>query len=140
MGEYPKSGGHRAIAVTITAGWSAFYLHSSSAINLSGYDKLRFWVHGGSTGNQKLQIVANGATSTTFPVTAIANSWIQVEVPFSALGSPTTLSDLYWQDSLILFSVTSPPTCLSLYFCLLEISVRKFRFKYSELTAKFHNK
>lgn len=91
--------GSYAISASYTSGWGALYLHSSQPVDLSGYEKLRFWIHGGSTGNQKLRIVANSDTSVTAPITATANSWTMVDVSLATLGSPTTLSDLYWQDT-----------------------------------------
>lgn len=95
----PVQSGSKSISVAYTdpSGWGALYLHVAPAIDLGGYDKLRFWIHGGSTGNRQLQVVVNGSAS--FPVTATANSWTQVDVPLSALGSPSSLSDIYWQDT-----------------------------------------
>jgi len=96
----PVHSGSNAIGVTYTTeGWGGLYLHSTQAIDLSGYEKLRFWIHGGSTGGQHLRIVANNSDSATIPVTATANSWVQVDVAFSDLGNPASLSDLYWQDT-----------------------------------------
>ena len=119
----PVQSGSKSISVTLTPAWSALYLHTDQPIDLSGYDRLRFWIHGGSTGNQKIRIVANQDSGAIFSLTAPANSWMQVEVPLSALGSPASLSDLYWQDatgtvqptfylddlSLVAGSVTPPP-------------------------------
>jgi hypothetical protein len=95
----PVHSGNRSVSATFTAGWGALYLHKDQAIDLSGYDQLRFWIHGGSTGNQKLRVVANGDTTTTATITPIANTWSQIDIALSALGSPSTLSDLYWQDT-----------------------------------------
>jgi hypothetical protein len=94
----PVQSGNSSISVTCTTGWSALYLHATEPVDLGGYDRLRFWVHGGSTGNQKLRVVANGSSTATFPFTAAAGNWTQVDVPLSAMGSPSSLSDLYWQD------------------------------------------
>ena len=91
--------GPYSLAVTFDSGWAGLYFHANSSVATSGYDQLRFWVNGGSTGNQKLAVVANGDGSYTFPVTIQANSWTQVNVPLSALGSPATLNDLYWQET-----------------------------------------
>jgi hypothetical protein len=95
----PVHGGAKSIAVTYTAGWAGFYLHAASAVDLSGYESLRFWIQGGSAGNQRLQVAANGDGSQTFAVTAQANTWIQVTLPLSTLGSPTSLAGLWWQES-----------------------------------------
>lgn len=95
----PVHAGTDAIAVTYNAGWAALYLHTNAAVDLSGYQALRFWIHGGAAGNQQILIVANGSTQNTSAVTAQANTWNQVTVPFSALGSPSSLSDIYWQNN-----------------------------------------
>lgn len=95
----PVQNGNRSISVSNTAGWGALSLNrfEGEEIDLSGYEKLRFWIHGGTTGNQQIQIVVNAANNSE-PITAVANTWTQVEIPFSSLGNPATLSSLYWQD------------------------------------------
>ena len=95
----PAHTGTHSIAVTYTAAWGGLYLHADPAIDLSGYDTLRFWIHGGSAGNQHLRVVANGNAGNTVTVIAQANTWTQIDVTVSALGGPATLTDLYWQDT-----------------------------------------
>jgi hypothetical protein len=95
----PVHSGAHSVAVTYTAAWGALYLHANPAVSISGYEILRFFIHGGSTGNQHLRIVANGDGSNDYAVTAVADTWTQIDVPLSALGNPATLSDLYWQDT-----------------------------------------
>jgi hypothetical protein len=94
----PVHSGSASIGVTYTAAWGGLYLHTHTPIDSSGYDRLRFYIHGGATGGQELRIVANGINPGV-PVTASANQWTQAEVLLSALGGPATLTDLYWQDS-----------------------------------------
>lgn len=94
----PVKSGTSSVAVTISAAWGALYLHSDAGVDLSGYDRIRFWIHGGGPGGQQLKVVANG-TGSSGVVTAGANSWTQVEVMFSTLGSPARLNDLYWIDA-----------------------------------------
>ena len=94
----PVQGGVKSIAVTYTAAWAGLYLHAAPAVDLTAYESLRFWIHGGSAGGQQLRVVAN-TDSVSVAVTAQANTWTQVTVPFSALGGPASLSDLWWQDS-----------------------------------------
>ncbi len=95
----PVHSGNQSIAVKYNAAWEGLYLHANSAVDTSSYDQLRFFIHGGSTGGQHLRVVANGDDSNTVAITPTANTWTQFNVPLSALGSPTTLSDLYWQDT-----------------------------------------
>ncbi|NVN89848.1 MAG: PKD domain-containing protein [Desulfuromonadales bacterium] len=92
----PVHGGTRSISVKINEGWAALYLHAPS-IDLSNYEKLRFWIYNSASGNQRLQLVANGDVSA--PISTQANTWTEVVIALSDLGSPATLSALYWQDT-----------------------------------------
>ncbi|MGC2062535.1 MAG: glycoside hydrolase family 44 protein [Thermodesulfovibrionales bacterium] len=115
----PAHGEPGSIAVTVSSTWGALYLHSATGINVSGYDALSFWIHGGVSGGQQLEVKANGGDG--YRVTAQANTWTQVNIPLSALGSPAVLSALYWQDAtggtqpvfylddIILVARTGPP-------------------------------
>jgi hypothetical protein len=94
----PVQSGARSMAVTYNAGWAGLYLHADSAVDLSPYAQITFWVHGGATGGQRFRLVANGNGNTTATVTAQAGMWFRADIPLSSLGSPATLSDLYWQD------------------------------------------
>ncbi len=94
----PVHSGLASIAITYTAGWGGLLLHNDSALPVVDYTAIRFWVHGGSTGGQSVNFhVKDGGESYLFIVQA--NTWVQVTVPLAALGNPTTLSDLFWQDN-----------------------------------------
>jgi hypothetical protein len=95
----PIHGNSYSLSVTYTEGWGGLYLHTGSIVDLGGYDHLSFWIHGGTAGNQRLRVVVNGDGGNAFQVTPQANAWNQVKVPLSSLGSPSTLTDLYWQDT-----------------------------------------
>ncbi len=95
----PFHNGSPSISLQFNQGWAGFYLHANPAISTDGYDTLRFWMQGGSSGSRQLQVVANGNDAQTYAVTATANTWTQVDVPLSSLGSPATLTQLYWQDT-----------------------------------------
>ncbi len=92
----PVRFGSRSMAVTFTAGWAGLYLHASNTIDLAGYDHISFWINGGS-GAQDLRVVANGEGA--YAIKAQANTWIKIDIPMTELGSPATLTDLYWQDT-----------------------------------------
>ncbi|MBN1890706.1 MAG: glycoside hydrolase family 44 protein [Thermoflexales bacterium] len=92
----PVHSGDAAMAVTYTRAWGGLYLHAH-ALSLSGYDTLRFWLHGGSAGGQRLSVSLN-FNGSTYGVTATAGVWQKIEIPLSVLGSPATVSDLVWQD------------------------------------------
>jgi hypothetical protein len=95
----PAKSGTHSLAVTITAGWGALYLHSSQSIDLNEYDTLRFWIHGGTSGGQNIRVVANGATGAAYPLTVPPGAWSQIDVPLSSLGNPSALDELQWQDT-----------------------------------------
>jgi endoglucanase len=94
----PVHGGSASIAVTCTAAWGALYLHSNSGLPTFGYTDIRFWVHGGDTGSQSVMFHVNDGEERYY-FSVQANTWSQVIVPLSALGSPASLNELMWQDS-----------------------------------------
>jgi hypothetical protein len=79
-----------SIAVTPTA-WSALYLRSVAAqLDTNGYLNLTFWVNGGATGGQTIQVVAvvNDVAQPGVRVASpTAGSWQKITVPLSALGA-----------------------------------------------------
>ena len=52
----PVHAGLRSISVRYDAAWAGLYLHALSAVSTGGYETLRFFIHGGSAGNQHLRI------------------------------------------------------------------------------------
>ena len=95
----PVHGGTAAISVHYDKPWAGLYLHADPAIPLAGYTHLYFWLHGGSSGGQQITIMANQNNAATAEVTATANQWTEHSVPLADLGSPATLSDIFWQDA-----------------------------------------
>ena len=85
--------GTKSISVTITNfwvtnTWGAIYLHAP-AFDTSPYTNLTFWVNGGPSGGQQLQVAAElsgvpGPSVTLAPLPA--NSWQQISIPLSSLG------------------------------------------------------
>jgi hypothetical protein len=86
-GTYVHSG-TASIGATITGAWGALSLWHS-AQDSSAYTNLTFWINGGASGGQKLQIYAE-VTGTTEPAislpTLAANTWQQMNFSLSALG------------------------------------------------------
>ncbi|GGJ29212.1 glycoside hydrolase family 44 protein [Deinococcus roseus] len=128
----PVQAGTRAMKVTFTAAWAGLYLHTDAPIDGSKVDTLRFYVHGGTTGNQAVRVVleAGGSLlSQSFSLTAKPNVWTLVEIPLSNLGKPSSISGIAIQDTLgkaqpaffldeVMFyqkGTTPPPVALSLY-------------------------
>jgi len=119
-------GGSVSLAVTPTA-WSAAYLRSAAApVDTQGLLNLTFWVHGGATGGQRLQVVAvvNDVAQPAIPLPALTpNAWQRVSVPLSALGADSRTdvngfwvqegagqdSPTFYIDDMVLESGT-PPT------------------------------
>ena len=90
-------------SISVSAGpYQALYLHHD-AFDSSLYTDLVFWIDGGSTGGQLLQVQAtlNGTAQTvvTLPPLA-ANTWQQIDIPLSSLGvqSQPNLDGFWIQD------------------------------------------
>jgi hypothetical protein len=95
----PVYRGSRSIAVTYTGGWSGFQLGRTSPLNLTGYDVLRFWIHGGTSGGQQISVrVANSSGEVKRTITVQPNTWQQVEVPLSTL-SRAEATVVWWQNA-----------------------------------------
>ncbi len=95
----PVHSGSRSLSVQYTSAWAGLYLHPNAAYDTKTYDRVSFWVNGGSAGGQRIVVVANGDTTHSYPLTLQANAWTQVTIGFNQLGSPATLTDLYWQEA-----------------------------------------
>ncbi len=96
----PVQSGADSVSVTITSAWGALYLHKSTALSTTGYTNLEFYINGGTSGSQRLNVIVNKNTSKYYTVTAVANTWVRVSIPLTSLGSPASLVDLFWQDAL----------------------------------------
>ena len=99
-----------ADSISITAGaWAALYLHSNP-IDTSPYTSLSFWINGGATGGQLLQVAAdrNGSGQAGYQLNALTSGWQEITIPLSSLGvaSVTDFDGIYIQDR----SGTSQPT------------------------------
>lgn len=77
-------------SIAVTAGpWQALYFENVvEDVNL--YGALTFWINGGTTGGQELQVYAllsNVQQSTAYAIPPLkANTWQQITIPVSALG------------------------------------------------------
>jgi len=93
-----------ADAISVQAGaYQALYLHHDPQA-ASGFTALRFWINGGPTGGQKLQVQATlgGMSQPAYALPApAANTWTLVSIPLSALGlTNQTNFDGFWvQDT-----------------------------------------
>lgn len=95
----PVHAGSAAIGVSYTGGWSGLQLGAPSAFDVTQYDSLRFWVHGGSAGGQGVQVtVGSNATGASVSQTIMptAGAWTRVDVPLAELGSPRQVDYIQW--------------------------------------------
>jgi hypothetical protein len=100
----PVHTGTASIAVTFDA-WEGLYLHNAS-VNTLGLTDLRFYVHGGSSGGQQMNVFlnldANGNAENGPSISVPSpqpNAWSEVLVPLSELN-PTNevVTGITWQD------------------------------------------
>lgn len=95
--------GSRAIAVTHTQAWSGAYLAYPNFLDTTEYTTLRFWIHGGSSGNQTITVNAIDDSNTWVGNTTIqlvANTWVEHEISLATLGNPTLLAGIVFQDGI----------------------------------------
>jgi len=87
--------------------WDAIYLNYPDDPNadIKDYQKIMFWIHGGTTGGQAISFsaVTYGASTSTplftyrVPATSIkANTWTQVSLTFADLGKMSGKFDGIW--------------------------------------------
>ena len=90
----PVHSGNDSISVTISAAWAGIQLYHAD-IDASSYSSVSFWLNGGDSGGQRLQMYGlvhingtnNWAQSGRYPLsTLVATNWQQFTVPLSALG------------------------------------------------------
>ena len=96
----PVQEGSRAIGVNAER-WKALYLYHGIPVDMSPYESVGFWIHGGSSGNQPIVVKAVDAIGnrTSFVrITPQANAWSYHEVPLSAFGNPSDIKGLIWQN------------------------------------------
>ncbi len=94
----PVQNGSASISVTYTDAWGGLYLHFDPPIEVGDYSQICFYIHGGGKGNQRINVAVNKNGDQMVNVTATAGTWTLVTVPLSSVGSPTTISDLIFQD------------------------------------------
>ncbi len=94
----PVHSGNASIAATITGAWAGLFFHTAAPVNTAGYDRIRFAVHGGATGGQKLFFSLRTANKQVALPPLTANTWTVVEIKLSDLGSPIAISDMVWQN------------------------------------------
>ena len=97
----PTHGGSSAsIAVTLD-GWGGLQVgYGGTYLDVSAYDTLRFWIHGGSTGGQPIDLFVTLRTGEIdLSISPAANTWTQVDVPLTGHTSPEVYSIQWFNDS-----------------------------------------
>jgi hypothetical protein len=98
----PVYAGSFSIGATITASYGALSVKHNAGISTGSYTSIVFWIHGGTSGTRQLQVIAQvGSSYNGEPpvnVDAPSNQWTQVVIPLSALGSPSTITQINIQD------------------------------------------
>ena len=100
----PVHSGSDSISGTITSAWGGIQLSHSSMTD-TAFASISFWLNGGTSGGQQLQMYGNlstGGQSARYHLAApLANTWQQYTVPLSALGvaNATNFTGFAIQDS-----------------------------------------
>ncbi|WP_164851297.1 glycoside hydrolase family 9 protein [Larkinella soli] len=94
----PVYSGTKSLSAKYDAGWAGLYLHANTAVGLSGFTHLKFWVHGGTNTGQQIQVILNGG-GPSYRFTTTANQWKLITVPLSTFGNPATLTDIFFQEA-----------------------------------------
>lgn len=96
-----KYSGNASLAITYTAAWAGVSFRTVAPINTTGYSSIRFAVYG-ATGGGKLSVFTqatdSGTASTHFQFTPSANVWTMIDVPLTALGSPSQIARISIMD------------------------------------------
>jgi hypothetical protein len=107
----PVHSGADSVAVTMTSAWQGMQVYHVD-LDSSPYTNLVFWLNGGTSGGQKLQVYGlldtngsvNFAPSQRYSLGTLAggNAWTQFTVPLSALGvaSHANFTGFVIQDSI----------------------------------------
>jgi hypothetical protein len=100
----PVHSGSDSISCTILSSYGGIQLNHAKMTN-TAFSSISFWINGGASGGQRLQMYANlstGTQSARYSLSApIANAWQQYTVPLSALGAAnaTNFTGFAIQDS-----------------------------------------
>jgi hypothetical protein len=84
----PVYSGSYSLAIAITNAWGGMSFAQPSGFNTAPYTNISFWINGGTTGGQRLQVYATTNYSTVvlylLPVLA-SNTWRHLIIPLAAL-------------------------------------------------------
>ncbi|NTV31091.1 hypothetical protein HGA91_03905 [candidate division WWE3 bacterium] len=94
----------KSISSTFFDPWAAINFKYAAGLDVSSYNLLRFWIHGGTSGNQALQLYFYDDVNTPYQRYQLpllkANEWMLIEVPFSNLGQPSKINGILLQSAI----------------------------------------
>lgn len=117
-----------SISAQYTAAWAGLYLHANSAASTSQYDRVRFYIHGGSSGTRQINFTtynSSNSAANNITVNAPSGTWTFFDVTTASLGNPSSIAGLVWQDrtggtqpafyvdDVTLIARATPPTALT---------------------------
>jgi Glycoside hydrolase family 44 len=122
--------GTRSMAVTFAGPYRVLELRPGTPIDVAPYAVVSFWVHGGATGGQKVNLQLRdgaGAVGAQVPISITAGQWTRIEAPLNTLlGAGAQLKGIrlleksgsaapptFYLDELTLASATPAPLSLS---------------------------
>jgi alpha-N-arabinofuranosidase len=98
------SGSSYSVSVTDGPNYQALSLQYPSGLNTSPYSSLTFWINGGASGGQRLNVYGTltNTAQTEYPLKLETNTWQQITIPLSALGvaGKTNFSGIEIQGSI----------------------------------------
>jgi len=96
--------GQNAVGVSYTGGWGAFELRNPGGIDVADLTALRFYIHGGTLGGQRIEVRCgrDGGRHVSRTVLPTAGEWSEVTIPLTELGESRI-------DYILWFSLTAEP-------------------------------
>jgi hypothetical protein len=90
----PVQSGAASLAVTFNQGWDGLQFgYHGAQLDVSAYDTLRFYIHGGASGGQQVTLVIGSIEQV---ITPAVNTWTQVDVSLLPLGTPRNIGTIWW--------------------------------------------
>ncbi len=94
----PVQSGTKSISVKHNKATANIEFVTYNAQSLAGMTHLKFWIHGGTVGSQKIAIKINNIT-TQYNVVATKNVWTLVNIPLSHFGNPSGLNKIVFMNN-----------------------------------------
>ncbi len=90
--------GKASLAITHLSAWAGAYLHSDITVDTSKVNRVRFWLRAATQKIILALVDGSGVTLAAVPLSFPANTWTEIDLPLSQLGSPEGVSGIVWQD------------------------------------------